>query len=71
MLVPGEIYEKVLSLKPVQRAELIDKLILSLDNPDQENNSLWETEVESRIDAYNRGCLKSVPLQQVLDRYSR
>ena len=71
MLVPGEIYKKVLALKPVQKAELIDKLILSLDHPDQKNDLLWGAEIESRIDAYDRGCLQSVPLQQVLDKYNR
>jgi hypothetical protein len=33
MPIPNDIYEKALTLKPLQKARLIDKLISSLDRP--------------------------------------
>jgi len=69
MYVPNEIYEKALTLNPLQKAELIDKLISSLDSPNREIDELWAKEVESRIDAYESGKLKSVTLEKVLKKY--
>ena len=54
MYVPNEIYKKALTLNPLQKAELIDKLISSLDSPNRE--------IES-------GKLKSVTLEKVLKKY--
>ena len=53
-------YEKAVTLKPLQKAQLIDKLISSLDRPSSEIDELWAREAENRIDAYESGKLKSV-----------
>ncbi len=63
--VPDEILKKALTLKPEQKAELIDKLLSSLDKPDEEIDELWANEAESRIDAYEQGKIKAVPLEKV------
>jgi putative addiction module component (TIGR02574 family) len=64
-----EILKGALSLKPAQRAELIDKLLSSLDKADKEIDELWTKEVENRIDAYERGEIKAVTLEKVLGKY--
>ncbi len=69
MHVPNDIFEKALTLKPLQKAELIDKLISSLDRPDREFDQLWAKEAENRIDAYESGELKSATLEKVLEKY--
>jgi putative addiction module component (TIGR02574 family) len=65
----NEILKEILALKPVQKAELVDKLISSLDEPDKEIDELWIKEVESRIDAYEQGKIKAVSLEEVLEKY--
>ena len=56
-------------LKPSQKAELIDKLLSALDKPDREIDGLWAKEAEDRIDAYNQGKIKAVPLEKVFEKY--
>lgn len=69
MAASKEIFEKALSLKPLEKAELVDKLLSSLDQPDQAISELWAREAESRLDAYEKGKLKAVSLEQVLSKY--
>jgi putative addiction module component (TIGR02574 family) len=69
MATPKEILKEAITLSPSQKAELIDNLLSSLDSPDREIDELWSKEVESRIDAYERGEIKTVILEKVLKRY--
>jgi len=69
MTEPNEILREALSLKPSQKAELIDKLLSSLDNPDKKIDDLWAKEAESRIDAYEQGHIQAVTLEKVLEKY--
>ncbi len=65
----NEILKEALALKPAERAELIDKLLSSLDSPDKEIQEMWAKEVESRIDAFDQGKIKAVSLKEVFERY--
>ena len=47
-----------LSLPVIQRVELVELLLASLDKPDISVDQLWAEESESRIDAYEFGKLK-------------
>ena len=69
MDVANNILKDALILKPSQKAELIDKLLSILDKPDREIDELWAKEAEDRIDAYDRGKIKAVPLEKVLEKY--
>jgi putative addiction module component (TIGR02574 family) len=69
MADPNQVLKEALSLKPLEKAELIDKLLLSLDKPDEDIDELWAKEVESRIDAYEQGKIKSVPLEKIIEKY--
>lgn len=69
MAAQNKILKEASTLKPAQKAELIDKLISSLDTPDKEIDELWAKEVECRIDAYERGKIKSISLKEVLEKY--
>ncbi len=70
MTTRGEqILEEALSLPPKERAEIAERILSSLDlATQQENDRLWAKEVESRIDAYERGELKAVPADEVFKR---
>ena len=43
------------ALPPIERAELIESLIESMQHSDKEIESLWASEAEDRIDAVARG----------------
>jgi putative addiction module component (TIGR02574 family) len=69
MAAPKNILKEALTLKPSEKAELVDKLLSSLDKPDKEMDKLWAQEAEARINAYDRGEIKAVTLKEVLEKY--
>ncbi|MGD9063984.1 MAG: addiction module protein [Desulfobacterales bacterium] len=69
MVAPNEILKDALNLRPAEKAELIDKLLSSLDNPDKEIDALWAKEAEARIEAYDQGKIKALTLMEVLEKY--
>ena len=69
MTTADNIFKEALTLRPSEKAQLIDKLISSLDKPDKEIDELWAKEAEDRIDAYDQGKLKTVSLEKVLQKY--
>lgn len=66
-----EIIDRALSLPPADQALVVDKLLSSLDQPDEAIDDLWRKEVEDRIRAYGEGRLKSVSLEEALAKYRR
>ena len=66
---PNEILRNALNLSPKEKAELIDKLLSSMDIPDGKISELWSKESENRIDAYDRGEMKGIELEEVLKKY--
>lgn len=66
-----QILKDALALPPIERANLVDYLLSSLDQPDEHIDSLWRKEVEERIDAYQSGRMKSVSLEDVLLKYRK
>ena len=69
MAATNKVLKEALTLKPAEKAELIDKLLSSLDKPDAQIDDLWAKEAENRIDAYELGEIKAVTLKRVLERY--
>ncbi len=69
MATPKDILEKAISLQPIEKAELVDSLISSLDKSDSLLDQLWANEAESRLTAYKNGELKSISLNEVLSKY--
>jgi len=69
MTTTNNIFNEALTLRPSERAELIDKLIASLDKSDHEIEKLWAKEAEDRIDAYDKGKIKSISLEEILKKY--
>lgn len=64
----AELLEAALSLPPVERAELADRLLTSLDAPpDRRIDELRAQEAEDRLDAFERGEIKSVSGKEVFD----
>ena len=69
MTTTDNILKEALTLSPSEKAQLIDKLISSLDKSDKEIDELWAKEAEDRIDAYDQGKLKAISLEKVLQKY--
>ncbi len=69
MATTDNILKEALTLKPSEKAQLIDKLISSLDKSDKEIDELWAREAEDRIDAYDLGKIKAISLEKVLKKY--
>ena len=69
MGVPAELLKDALTLEAPARAELADKLLASLDQPDEALDALWAAEAESRVDAYERGEISTQSIHEVMGRY--
>ena len=69
MAITDNVLKEALTLKPSENAQLIDKLISSLDKSDKEIDKLWAREAEDRIDAYDQGKIKAISLDRVLQKY--
>lgn len=65
----ANVLKDALTLRPSEKAELVDKLLSSLDQPDRNIDKLWVKEAESRIDAYDQGKIKALSLEKVLKKY--
>ena len=63
------IFEKAKLLNPLDRLQLIDALLESLDKPNPEIEKLWLKESDARYEAYKRGELKATDWDKVKERY--
>ena len=68
MATTEEILNQLLSLPVDARARVAQRLLESLESADDTNRRLWDAEIESRLDAYERGELQAVPGDEVLAR---
>jgi putative addiction module component (TIGR02574 family) len=69
MTIINNIFKEALNLSPSEKAQLIDQLLSSLDNPDKDLDKLWAGEAEDRIDAYDQGEIQAISLDKVLEKY--
>ena len=61
-----------LKLSPLERAELIERLLASFSFPERKAiDERWAAEAEDRIDAYERGELGSKSAEEVFARIER
>ena len=68
-LQKDELVADILSLLPIERLEIIDKLIASFDSDSHDEVSIsWAVESERRIDSYIKGDIKEVDSDIVFNR---
>ncbi len=65
------IKEEVLTLDPLEKIQLIDELLLSLDTPTKEIDDIWAQEIEERIHAFDNGQVESIPASEVFAKYQK
>jgi putative addiction module component (TIGR02574 family) len=56
--------EEALALPVNERADLVERLLSSLDPVEPEIEKRWAKEVEDRIDALERGNLKTISAEE-------
>lgn len=64
-----DIIEQAKQLNALEKIELVDVLLASVDKPDAEIDKQWAAEAEDRLAAYRRGEIKALDLNQVLAKY--
>ncbi len=69
MLEYKYLLENAMKLRPVERAQLIESLMISLEKPDLEIESIWEEEAIKRYEAFKEKRVKVLDLDEVMKRY--
>ncbi len=64
----NEIIQQAIDLKPQERYLVIESLVQSLNEPDQEIENLWIEESQKRLNLYNDGVLKTVSFEEVFEK---
>jgi len=68
----NQVLKNAIDLPPVERAELVEKILSSFDCPSrQEIDALWMKEAEERIDAYDRGEITATSASEVFEKIDR
>lgn len=63
------IIEQAKQLSALEKIEVVDALLASVDKPDNEIDRLWAKEAEDRLAAYHLGEIQTLDLNQVLAKY--
>ena len=61
----NEVLELALDLQNKEKFIIIDELLKSMNTPNNEINEIWENEAVARLEAYRRGELKTIPMDEV------
>lgn len=67
----NSILNQALELSASERADVAERLLSSLDNPDANIDAVWAKEADARIEAYDRGEIEAVPAAEVFKKYSK
>jgi putative addiction module component (TIGR02574 family) len=57
------------ALSPLERLQLVDHLLESLDFPDKEIEELWAQEATKRWEGYQAGTIPSVSASEAFEKY--
>ncbi len=61
--------KEALELPPIERAALVDRLLTSLDRPDDAIDKAWRKEIGARLRAYRSGTAATVSADDILAEY--
>jgi len=71
MSVVEEIFLDVSPLKSLDKLQLVEKILTSLNPIDKNIETIWANEVEDRLDAYDKGLLSTVSAKDVFAKYQK
>ncbi|HLC15250.1 MAG TPA: addiction module protein [Thermodesulfovibrionia bacterium] len=66
-----ELAKKAMGLKPVERIQLVEEILFSLDRPDPVIEKKWIAESETRYEAYKRGELDAIDWDEIKKGYKK
>jgi len=69
MLAIEQILNEISPLKPLDKLQLIDKILASLNQPSSSLDEIWANEAEARVNAYDRGLVSVVNEDDVFGKY--
>ena len=64
------VFKDALQLRPAERLQLIEMLSKSLNKPDENIENIWAEEAEKRYKALEEGKVKTITLNEIIERYS-
>ena len=65
------ILDQALELSAIERADVAEKLLSNLDNPDSKMDALWAKEADSRAEAYKKSEIEAIPAEEVFAKYRK
>jgi putative addiction module component (TIGR02574 family) len=68
MLKTNELIEEAILLPVEIRAQIIDKLLQSLNPAQKEIDKLWAKEAEKRVEEIQSGKVKAIPGEEVFKK---
>ena len=67
--IKKKLKENIESLSDIEKLELVDSILMTLDRPDPKIDRIWAEEARKRWKAYNSGKLETLPYNQVMGKY--
>lgn len=67
--VDSKLYADIEALSATDKLMLVEWILSSLDKPDPEIDELWSVEAENRLEAYEKGQIRAVDMETVLQKY--
>jgi putative addiction module component (TIGR02574 family) len=71
MLAIEQIFNEISPLKPLDKLQLIERILASLNQPSASIEEIWADEAENRVDAYDIGIVSVVNEDDVFGKYRR
>jgi len=65
------VINQALELASTERADIVGKLLISLDSLDPFIDAIWAKEADARIEAYERGELETISAEEVFRKYNQ
>lgn len=65
-----ELFSLTKSMKPLEKAKLVDLILADLDKTDAESESAWLKEIQRRKLNLKAGRTKPLPYQEVMGKYT-
>ncbi|MBN2857189.1 MAG: addiction module protein [Candidatus Delongbacteria bacterium] len=70
-MITKDLKNETLKLSPVEKVQLVELILQSLNEFDTKIENLWVAESEARYSDYKVGKLKEVPLEDVKKRLNK
>jgi len=68
MIKTGELFDEAISMPLEMRAQLVEKLLRSLNPQQHEIDKLWAKEAEKRVEEIKKGTVKTISGEKVFEK---